>query len=72
MRKFKNKKLFLVTYGDVGGKTTRILFTKRMRAYRLAAQLNASFIVNNDVNQLAEVTEIIQEQVNKLKIVAMA
>lgn len=48
MKRLKNKKLFMVTYGTINGEQTRVVFTKKLRAFRLAAQLKASYFVNGE------------------------
>lgn len=58
MRILKNKKIYLVTHGDIGGKQTRTIFTRKMRAFRFAAQLRTSFFVNGEEGKFVETKSI--------------
>lgn len=45
MKRFPNKKFYLVTNGDIDGKQTQTIFTNKLRAYRFAAQIRSHYVV---------------------------
>ena len=62
MRRLKNRKLFLVIYGTVNGDQTKVVFTKKLRAFQLAAKIRASYFVSNEeAGKFVEIKEITQE-----------
>jgi hypothetical protein len=71
MRRFKNKKLYLVSYGLVGGEQTKVVFTNKLRAYRLAAQIRTSYFVNGEeLGKFVEINSVTSEEVSALNLKA--
>ncbi len=66
MKRFPHKKAFLVIHENSAGEQVKVLFTKKMSAYRFAANIRASFFVNG-TERSVETKEIGLDELRALK-----
>jgi hypothetical protein len=68
MRRFPKKELFLVISGAPKGKKTKVIFTRKLRAYRYAAQMRTFFLTSGQEGKMVETKTITSEEMLKLQL----
>lgn len=68
MRRYPKKELFLVSSGEPKGKKTKVIFTRKLRAYRYAAQMRTFFFTTGQESKIVETKVITSEEMLKLQL----